>query len=772
MGQYLSCCISHRHRKSVFGKGFDGVIQNTEFSHAYRGCMYLESLITICLYYMRSYFARDVTPPSTATGTPPSNGGQSQQSPTAEDIRENGKVQLASVELLTAICNEMVTIAKEMGKGFVSYIADLIAKCKLQKIVLHSVLTSVYSFGGRDDVTLTDEVLRFNDPGDDRLHYESLQIVLLKLLQAVIRLEFEVSGAGDFTTNGNGNTSHNDTNSTSSSHSPTRAAPNTPTNIKYLNNCNICQQPMFLSAILNALQADHLRHLHKNWTDIIVASLGCFGGGSLTNIVISVVHQICNNLDKITMLRAIKETKLPPDYTLTQVEALTVLVHYCLLDSTQQMTLSHVFNQAGGPNSAAAVSSVSTNQLLNNLVHVFLSTPLLQLGDQQDKSRSAVAMHMAARNAMLSHLPRIVASVAALWDNEIGQGRLVNKQLLELLSPISLHHNVNFLAAIAVVWQERGDLYRRQQQHQVCVVGGMTSEMNGMMRNEQEGLQSGEKSPNSPNYRLLKPLPQACNEQVSLVKLISGIRILPMDSFVQTLQQVVKQPPAIHHPPPGLSLDVSALELFYFYMQSVGESQLNDAWPSLLAMLRDGLTLSAPGQFVLLAILSDFVQRSPQMPFADKRDLRDLHDITSKLVESISAIGASCLEQTTWLRRNLAVKEEQQHQQNEGQGGQVQVGGRGALKDSLLMGGNQQYAVQAQSVLAVLLANVLDITYGSQEKDKVVTLVTTLMYNITPYLKNHTVRNIPSFLACSSLLASLSMYQVIEGIFGELWRDS
>lgn len=721
--------------------------------------MYLEALITICLYYMRSYFSKGNI--STAEKVP-----SSVHAPTAEDIRENGKVQLASVELLTAICTEMVAIAKEMGKGFVCYIADLIAKCKVQKIVLHSVLTSVYSFGGRDDVTLTDEVLRFNDPGDDRLHYESLQIVLLKLLQSVIRLEFEVSGAGDFTTNSSGSASSANEHS-AGSHSPTRAAPNTPTNIKYLNNCNICQQPMFLSAILNALQADHLRHLHKNWTDLVVASLGCFVGGSLTNIVISVVHQICNNLDKITMLRAIKETKLPPDYTLTQVEALTVLVHYCLLDSTQQMTLSHVFNQAfqsgSGPNSAAAaaLSSVSTNQLLNNLVHVFLSTPLMQgpsgAGGEQDKSRSALAMHMAARNAMLSHLPRIVASVAALWDNEIGQGRLVNKQLLELLSPVSLHHNVNFLAAIAVVWQERGDLYRRQQQHQVVGMNEMAVEENVNGSSSSSGGGSGGKS----NYRLLKPLPQACTEQLSLVKLISGIRIMPMDSFVQTLQQVVKQPPAMHHPPPGLSLDVSALELFYFYMQSVAESQLNDAWPSLLALLRDGLTLSAPGQFVLLAILSDFVQRSPQMPFVDKRDLRDLHDITSKLVESISAIGASCLEQTTWLRRNLAVKEEQHGV--EGQGGTVQVGGRGAIKDAVLVG-NQQFAVQAQSVLAALLANLLDITYGSQEKDKVVTLMTTLMYNITPYLKNHTVRNIPSFLACSSLLASLSMYQVGECI--------
>lgn len=737
------------------GRGFDGVIANTEFSHVYRGCMYLESLITTCLYFMRSYFPKTASPRSSQTAT-------------IHDIEDNARVQLASIELLTVICSELVAIARDLGKGFVPYIADLISKCKLQKLVLHSVLTSVYSFNDRDDVTLTDEVLRFNDPGDDHLHYESLQISLLKLLQTVIRLEFEVTpnGSGhEYSANGSAGTTSNHTDQ-SGTQSPTKAAPNTPTNIKYLNNFNICQQPMFLSAVLNALQTDNLRHLHKNWTDNIVASLGCFVGGSLTNIVISVVHQICNNLDKITMHRAVKEAKLPPDYTLTQVEALTVLVHYCLLDSTQQLTLSQVFSQAfpqsqgpgglGGNTNAA----VSANQLLNNLVHVFLSTPLYNgSGTEKDKSKSSLAMHMAARNAMLSHLPRIVASVAALWDNEIGQGRLVNKQLLELLSPISLHNSGNFLAAIAVVWQERGDLYRRQQQHQVVVTGTRTCD-GAMPVKEKKGTDGMESS-----YRLMKPLPQACTEQLSLVKLISGIRVMPMDTFVVTLHQVVRQPPVIHQPPPGLSLDVCALELFYFYMRSVPESQLNDAWPSLVIMLRDSLSLSAPGQFVLLAILSDFVQRSPQMPFTDKRDMRDLHDITSKLVESISAIGASCLEQTTWLRRNLAVKEESQPtSQSDSNSPSLQVGPGRLLKENVLMG-NQQYAVQAQSVLAGLLANLLDITYGSQEKDKVVPIVTTLMYSITPYLKNHTVRNIPSFLACSSLLASLSTYQVSYSVF-------
>ena len=49
-----------------------------------------------------------------------------------------------------------------------------------------------------------------------------------------------------------------------------------------------------------------------------------------------------------------------------------------------------------------------------------------------------------------------------------------------------------------------------------------------------------------------------------------------------------------------------------------------------------------------------------------------------------------------------------------------------------------QFSVQAQAVLAELLAPLLDVSYGSQEKERVVTLLTALMYNITPYLKNHT----------------------------------
>lgn len=514
--------------------------------------------------------------------------------------------------------------------------------------------------------------------------------------------------------------------------SPILSTTTAATNVKYLPNSPISQQPLFLSATLKALQASHLRHLHQNWTGLITSSLNCFTFGSLTNIVISVVHQLCGNVDKIS--KGLKTLYISPDYAVSQLEAITVLCHYCLLDTTQQTSLTHLFNQSYPQTSAAAQSS-NTGQLINNIVHAILSSP------QSNENQSRNAQIMAARNAVLSHLPVIVASVARLWDSELGQLRQVKQQILEFLSPVSLHHGANFLAAIAVTWQERGEINRRDSVGNVSIASEQSSEASSRKNSLIELSNSNCKS-----------LPQGCLDQLSLVKLVSSIRVMPMDSFVQTLHQVVKYPPNIHHPPVGLSIEVSALELFYFYMKSASAPQLGDCWSSLLALLRDGISLQPPAQFVILAILSEYVQRCPQMPFQDKKDLRELHDVTSRLVEALSNVAGACLEQTTWLRRNLAVKEDLP---------QTFTDAAGVVRDSVSqLSGVQQYSVQAQSVMAALLANLLDVAYGSQEKDKVVTIVTTLMYNITPYLKNHTARNVPSFYACSNLLANLSGYQV------------
>jgi hypothetical protein len=304
--------------------------------------------------------------------------------------------------------------------------------------------------------------------------------------------------------------------------------------------------------------------------------------------------------------------------------------------------------------------------------------------------------------------------MAVLWETELGQGRLVRQQLMEFITPIAMHYSCNFLAGVSVVWHERAE--RKQ------------------------------------NKNVFKFQQPANDSQASLVKMVQNIKVMTFESLVQTLNSVIKAPPQIYRPPPGLELSISALEFFYVYMRSVKEELLSESWNSLINLIKDSMNLSPPAQFMLFCILYELVKGCSPYERKDKKDVRDLHDITTRLIEAISNLAGSCLEQTTWLRRNLAVKEEASDD----------------LRDGGLtpMSGNSQYSVEAQTILAQILVNLLDYSFGSQEKDKITQIVTSLMYNVIPYLKNHTPKNISFFHACSQLLSTLTPYQYTR----KAWR--
>lgn len=129
-----------------------------------------------------------------------------------------------------------------------------------------------------------------------------------------------------------------------------------------------------------------MRHLHQYWTTLVTSSLP-YMGSSLTHIVMSVIHQLCCNIEKLAsyyrndeLLSSPKnedsnliECCLPADYTVTHLEALTFLLHYCLLDTSQQIVFS--FNQS---NSAlhTGIPGANPGQIFNNLIHVFMPTPV------------------------------------------------------------------------------------------------------------------------------------------------------------------------------------------------------------------------------------------------------------------------------------------------------------------------------------------------------------------------------------------------------------
>lgn len=155
-----------RHRKSIIGSGFTGELQQ-EHINFYRGYMLLDAVISVCLNYARSFYPN-----------------LDSRKMTRDEISRNLKIQLASLEVLDIVIRNLINIVNENSKGFSSYIADMLVKCKLQKILLHCLLTSVRNFD--EEMTLAEEILQSNNfrlyDTHKRVceHVEAFQIQLLR----------------------------------------------------------------------------------------------------------------------------------------------------------------------------------------------------------------------------------------------------------------------------------------------------------------------------------------------------------------------------------------------------------------------------------------------------------------------------------------------------------------------------------------------------------------------------------------------------------------
>ena len=117
-------------------------------------------------------------------------------------------------------------------------------------------------------------------------------------------------------------------------------------------------------------------------------------------------------------------------------------------------------------------------------------------------------------------------------------------------------------------------------------------------------------------------------------------------------------------------------------------------------------------------------------------------DVTQKLIESCNTVAGSSLESAAWFRRSLAVipqapgattEDDQSSSAVESEVSESEP----ATTTSTVASGSSNYSTQALIVLAELLAPLLDVMFGSEEKDRVTNLLTTVMYNVTPYLRNH-----------------------------------
>ncbi|KAK3576489.1 hypothetical protein CHS0354_034162 [Potamilus streckersoni] len=715
-----------RHRKSVFGKNFFGDIP-AEVMSAYRSSMFIEILISVCLYFIRGYYPNLMSKLS------------------HDELLGNKEVHIVAAETLTLIVTEVISIMRDSGKNFVSFISDLLQRCKVQKALFHCILASIHNCRkrkGDEHMThhITEAIIAFNEENLDSSLNETFQIKLLNFLLVMMILEKQIQ---KFEGESVDSTAQIDLNQLRiNSHVSLLS-------LKYAPGQPIVQQIMFISSVISALKQLHMCHMHRHWVALVTSGL-LYMGKHLPSIVLSVVWQLCRNLEAVAMEyeasgkeSAVSLNKIPPDYAVTMLNGLMTICHYCLLDNVSPVSI----NQPAPTSTSITMETVASGNILANLLHVF--NPVggaRETSPQRELGSSSPVLE--ARGGLLSILPRIMACMTSLWKamnntdmNDfnpaftMGAPKVVRQYILEFVSPLSRPHGLHLLGAIAVAWNDR-----RQN---------VTSK----------------------NGKKVGGIP--CNDQLLLVELVGAIKVMPMDTLIQTVKQVLKQPPPsdLGKGKKNIPLEVNLLQFFYAYVQQVSAGQLVDSWTALLTLLKEAqqLNLQPPGMFLLLQILYEFVMKTPAME--DKKNLKELQEISQKLLEAVAFIAGSSLEQTTWLRRNYAVKPGPQaditdpDDMNLIDDG-VQVATRRVKEPDPSTNLDSKYSVQALMLLAELMAPLLDVIYSSDEKDKVAPFLATIMYSVFPYLRNHSTHNLPSLRASSQLLATISSYQFTR----KAWR--
>uniref|UniRef100_A0A8C0VBW7 DOP1 leucine zipper like protein B n=1 Tax=Cyanistes caeruleus TaxID=156563 RepID=A0A8C0VBW7_CYACU len=619
------------------------------------------------------------------------------------DLLANRDVQVKSVEVLIRMMAQLAATAKAAEPKSVEFIRDLLGRCKVQEFVLLSLSASMYVSRKRYRLLVADgpgrgaeeELFEENliNFGHDQIWSEHPLQIELLKLLQVLIVLEHHLGQRPEEQENQPDLSKE-----------WQQAVNFQQAIgamQYVYPHPITSQGLFVSAVVRGLQPEYGHGMHPAWVGLVTSSLPYFGK-SLGWTVAPFVVQICKNLDELVKQyenEAVKtftskRENVTPDYPLTLLEGLTTIGHFCLLDH---------------PNPTKKVPEPAN---LRN-----------------------------ARNAILEELPRIMNTMSLLWSvikREDSQKRptdffgttkgsssvyfkatkTLRTKILDFLNPLTAQLGVQLMAAIAAVWNS--------------------------------------KKPHR-SHNKTKILPVASASQLILVDLICALNTLKIDTILNLVKEVVKKPAQIKGEEKSSLVDIPVLQFSYAFIQRLPVPALQENFQPLLGLLRESvqLNLAPPGHFLLLSTLNDFVTRTPTLE--NKKDQKDLQEVTQKILEAVGTIAGSSLEQTSWLSRNLEVKAQPQILPDEFN--VEDVNDTSVAPSSMVSASAPSiYSVQALSLLAEVLASLLDVVYRSDEKEKAVPLISRLLYFVFPYLRNHSAYNIPSFRAGAQLLSSLSGY--------------
>lgn len=297
--------LLQRHQQAQDGHGFYGGLLSPSASPSVPPSLLIELLVSLCLRFLRSHY------PSYLSLSP-------------LDMQGNREVQVKSVGVLTRMVNQLGFMARRQGGNGarLEHVRELLSGCKVQQYALLTLSASMYvSQRGTDKGQakgvelleeqggLSEETLVNLGTGGGQEQYP-LQMELLKLLQALIVLEYHVWPGGAVSAAGSGGQSGQTGEPRESPTPVTPLAREWQTAVlfqqsikaaQYVQSHPITAQGMFVSAAARALQPQYGYSMHPHWVSLLCSTLP-YLGRSLGIIVGPFISQICRNLDELVKL--------------------------------------------------------------------------------------------------------------------------------------------------------------------------------------------------------------------------------------------------------------------------------------------------------------------------------------------------------------------------------------------------------------------------------------------------------------------------------------
>ncbi|CAB3407671.1 unnamed protein product [Caenorhabditis bovis] len=651
-----------RHVRAILGQHFwsSPLVEDDKHRHL----TLLELLITIALHYLRSYFLNSPISPVTDA-----------------DLEALWKCKISALKFLTELIRELASMINEQeSKQIVMFVQSILTRAKLQKCILHLLLTAVdhdptdrKSINGNKPLSVS--ISEFNEGliGENARHrlaplLDDYHLALLSLTAHTIRIESDIkNGFIAFSDGSSALYSRGiSLNQSLYNHSFNRASSREP-------HASLVELRAFLLILLGALKKQPQRH--EMWMQFVIQILPWMDR-SLATIVCRVVEQLCKNMENAMCVayeppltcdividspgdRSVDPESYPDNYLATTLESLTTLVHFCVIDgassssvtaSTTSAMTSH--QSASTPGSSSVVghamsvipgSKVAT-ELFSTLGKVFsLSGDNGGVGLAKiESSRQNSNGWRQAQSDMLSALPHSLATVCNVWTlvrtNQtpmvpVGTTSQLRKLVVRLLSPIAENHEHGFLTSLALVWLTRS-----------------TVKPTAIRKHDPD-----------------KATFDYSSAQLDITNLLLNLKVIKFEDLISSVNATLREA-SLKASKVGITIDKTnfpteepLLELVHSCISVVPQSQLQLCWPSLLSLFSEAplSSLSPRAVFLLFVILSDFVKYvGGAYIVEDKAMYRNVQDVCAKLAESVNAIVGWQLETTTWLKRTLVVKQD------------------------------------------------------------------------------------------------------------------